>query len=44
MKKVISAFAMLLALAVSASAHHMAEYDEAGTSIPDDSPHLDMEF
>ena len=44
MKKIISAFAILLALTVSASAHHMAANDDAGTSIPEDSPHLDMVF
>lgn len=40
------AFTMLfvIGLVSSASAHHMAQYDDAGINIPDSSPHLLREF
>ena len=41
MKKIITLLALLVTVA---SAHHMAVYDDAGTNIDGDSPHLDMEF
>lgn len=44
MKKVVLAFLMLAGFVSSASAHHMAVYEDAGIYIPEDSPHLDMEF
>ena len=44
MKKTILTLLIAAALAASASAHHMAEYEDAGIYIPDWSPHLLMEF
>lgn len=44
MKKVSLIFLMIAAMVSSASAHHMAVYEDAGIYIPADSPHLDMEF
>ena len=44
MKKIILTFLVAAALAVTASAHHMAVYEDAGIYIPDWSPHLLMEF
>jgi len=44
MKKVWMVIAATMVLASSASAHHMAEYEDAGIYIPEWSPHLLMEF
>ncbi|WP_345977999.1 hypothetical protein [Sulfurimonas sp. HSL3-7] len=44
MKKLITALLIAGAMAVSASAHHMAAYEDAGIYIPEFSPHLDMVF
>lgn len=44
MKKIFVALLLALGIATSASAHHMAQYDDAGVNIPDSSPHLLMEF
>ena len=44
MKKLITLSLLAIGLASSASAHHMAESDTAGTSIPESSPHLLMTF
>ncbi|MHC3995330.1 hypothetical protein WCX49_10160 [Sulfurimonas sp. HSL-1656] len=44
MKKLIAAVCLTGALASSAFAHHMAEYEDAGIYIPDWSLHLLMEF
>ncbi len=44
MKKVLMTLMILGAMASSAFAHHMAEYDDAGIYIPEWSPHLLMEF
>ncbi len=42
MKKIITTFALLLAFAASAQAHHNAGSDNAGDTIPDQSGHLDL--
>ena len=44
MKKAFIILAATVALASSAFAHHMAEYEDAGIYIPEFSPHLLMEF
>ena len=44
MKKLITILLLAVGLASSASAHHMAQSDEAGVNIPDTSPHLLMTF
>lgn len=44
MKKILMALLMVAGLASVASAHHMAQYDDAGVNIPEFSPHLDMVF
>ncbi|WP_321324451.1 hypothetical protein [Thiomicrorhabdus sp.] len=44
MKKIIFAALLTFGFASTASAHHMAEYEDAGIYIPDTSPHLDMVF
>lgn len=44
MKRFLVAFMLVLGLASSASAHHMAQSDTAGWNIPETSPHLDMVF
>lgn len=44
MKKIIVMALMVAALVSSASAHHMAVYEDAGIMIPEWSPHLLMEF
>ena len=44
MKKLITILLLAVGLASSASAHHMAQSDEAGVNIPDASPHLLMTF
>lgn len=41
MKRIMIIMAFLASVA---SAHHMAQYDDAGIYIDEDSPHLDMEF
>ncbi len=44
MKRLITLLLLAIGLASSASAHHMAQYDDAGVNIPEDSPHLLMTF
>ncbi len=44
MKKFSILVLLVGALASSASAHHMAQYEDAGINIPEFSPHLDMVF
>ena len=44
MKKLTMVFLLAIGLASSASAHHMAQYDDAGINIPESSPHLLMTF
>jgi hypothetical protein len=44
MKKILTVLAASAILATAASAHHMAQYDDAGIYIPEWSPHLLMEF
>ncbi|BCN92906.1 hypothetical protein THMIRHAM_06910 [Thiomicrorhabdus immobilis] len=44
MKKVLLAAILTFGISSVASAHHMAEYEDAGIYIPDWSPHLDMVF
>jgi hypothetical protein len=44
MKKMILAALFTIGFSATASAHHMAAYDDAGIYIPDSSPHLLMEF
>ncbi|WP_267463294.1 MULTISPECIES: hypothetical protein [Thiomicrorhabdus] len=44
MKKMLLAALLTLGVSTAASAHHMAEYDDAGIYIPEWSPHLLMEF
>lgn len=44
MKKFIMALFLTLGLASSLSAHHMAQYEDAGIYIDEDSPHLLMTF
>ena len=44
MKKIITIILLTLGLASSASAHHMAVYEDAGVNIPESSPHLLMTF
>lgn len=44
MKKLTTIVLLAIGLASSASAHHMAEYDDAGVNIPESSPHLFMTF
>lgn len=44
MKKVFITLMILGAVATSVSAHHMAEYEDAGIFISEWSPHLLMEF
>ncbi len=44
MKRLTTILLLAVGLASSASAHHMAEYDDAGIYIPDSSPHLLMTF
>ena len=44
MKKLFFALALAAGMASSLSAHHMAQYDDAGIYIPEDSPHLLMTF
>ena len=44
MKKILITLAATAMLASSAFAHHMAEFEDAGTSIPETSPHLLMTF
>lgn len=44
MKKIFITMLLALGLATSVSAHHMAAYDDAGSGIPETSPHLDMVF
>ncbi len=38
------ALALIAGFASVASAHHMAQYEDAGIYIPEFSPHLDMVF
>ena len=44
MKKLLLAALLTVGMSSVASAHHMAEYDDAGIMIPDSSPHLLMVF
>ena len=44
MKKLATILFLAIGLASSASAHHMAVYEDAGVNIPDSSPHLLMTF
>ena len=44
MKKLTTMILLAIGLASSASAHHMAQNDDAGVNIPDSSPHLEMVF
>ena len=44
MKKLIVSLVLTMGIATSASAHHMAANPDAGASIPDWSPHLEMVF
>jgi hypothetical protein len=44
MKKILLATLLTFGITASASAHHMAENPDAGSSIPDWSPHLLMTF
>lgn len=44
MTKLTTILLLAAALASSASAHHMAVYDDAGVNIPEASPHLLMTF
>ena len=44
MKKLTTILLLAIGLASSASAHHMAVYDDAGVNIPESSPHLLMTF
>ena len=44
MKKLTTLLVLVAGLASSASAHHMAQNDDAGVNIPDSSPHLMMTF
>ena len=44
MKKLATILLLAIGLASSASAHHMAVYEDAGVNIPDSSPHLLMTF
>ena len=44
MKKFTAILLVSLGLASSASAHHMAQNDDAGVNIPESSPHLLMTF
>jgi len=44
MKKTLLALFLTLGVAATASAHHFSANPDAGTNIPDSSPHLTMEF
>ncbi|MDM5270993.1 hypothetical protein PGH07_02250 [Sulfurovum sp. zt1-1] len=44
MKKITLVMLLVLGLASSLSAHHMAQYEDAGIYIDEDSPHLLMTF
>ena len=44
MRKLTAILLLAIGLASSASAHHMAQSDTAGVSIPESSPHLLMTF
>ena len=44
MKRLTTILLLAIGFASSASAHHMAEYDDAGVHIPESSPHLLMIF
>lgn len=44
MKKLATLLLLTVGLASSASAHHMAQNDDAGVNIPESSPHLMMTF
>ena len=44
MKKLATVILLVIGLVSSASAHHMAQYDDAGVNIPEFSPHLLMTF
>ena len=44
MKTLTTLLLLAIGLASSASAHHMAAYDDAGVNIPESSPHLLMTF
>lgn len=44
MKKLFLTLALTMAFATTASAHHMSSNPDAGSSIPDWSPHLEMVF
>jgi uncharacterized GH25 family protein len=44
MKKTIAIITLVIAFSSSAFAHHMAQSDTAGVTIPSSSPHLLMVF
>ena len=44
MRKLLTLLLLAIGLASSASAHHMAVYEDAGVNIDEDSPHLLMTF
>lgn len=44
MKKIMLMLALSFGLITTASAHHMSFNPDAGESIPDISPHLEMYF
>ena len=44
MKKILLIITAFSMLGSSAFAHHMAVYEDAGTNIPESSPHLLMTF
>jgi len=44
MKKIILATLMTFGLTTGAYAHHLAANPDAGVNIPENSPHLTMEF
>ena len=44
MKKLATILLLAIGFASSASAHHMAVYEDAGVNIDEDSPHLLMTF
>jgi len=44
MKKIILVTLLTFGITATASAHHMAANPDAGSNIPDSSPHLLMEF
>ncbi|UFH58576.1 hypothetical protein [Sulfurovum mangrovi] len=44
MKTLFMTLLFVAGLASTLSAHHMAQYEDAGVNIPEDSPHLLMTF